>query len=36
MGQIGSGKTSLLQTLLGELEILNGELHIGGKIAYVP
>lgn len=34
VGSVGSGKTSLLQAILGELEIDCGELMINGKISF--
>ncbi|CAH8433032.1 unnamed protein product [Heterobilharzia americana] len=36
IGSVGSGKSSLLQTALGELPFLNGELHRSASIAYLP
>ncbi|CAG9312363.1 unnamed protein product [Blepharisma stoltei] len=35
-GQVGSGKTSLMLSLLGEMHIEEGEIYRGGKVAYVP
>ena len=35
-GPVASGKSSLITTLLGETKIINGEVKLGGKIAYVP
>ncbi len=34
IGSVGSGKTSLLQTLLGNMHLIDGELASFGKIAY--
>ncbi|XP_044267576.1 ATP-binding cassette sub-family C member 4-like [Tribolium madens] len=34
IGPVGSGKSSLLQTILGELEVTSGDLHINGSISY--
>ena len=36
VGQVGTGKSSLLSALLGELEKLKGMVNVSGKIAYVP
>lgn len=36
VGQVGSGKSSLLQSLLGNLRICTGKINIAGKIAYHP
>ena len=36
VGRVGSGKTSLLSALLGELEKLDGNVCVNGSIAYVP
>ncbi|XP_054162747.1 ATP-binding cassette sub-family C member 3-like [Oppia nitens] len=36
VGQVGSGKSSLLAALLGELEKLNGIVNVSGSVAYVP
>ncbi|PVV02380.1 hypothetical protein BB560_003167, partial [Smittium megazygosporum] len=35
-GAVGSGKSSIISALVGEMEIINGSLNINGKIAYVP
>lgn len=34
MGPVGSGKSSLLQTILGELPVESGELMVNGKVSY--
>ncbi|PNF20422.1 Multidrug resistance-associated protein 4 [Cryptotermes secundus] len=34
IGQVGSGKSSLLQTILGELTLSSGFININGKISY--
>lgn len=34
IGQVGSGKTSLLQAILGELTLSGGSINISGKISY--
>lgn len=34
VGRVGSGKSSILMTLLGELPIVSGDLIIDGKISY--
>ena len=36
VGKVGSGKTSFLSGLLGEVTHSSGEFHIGGDIAYCP
>ena len=36
VGMVGSGKSSLLAALLGEMTKVNGRVSISGKIAYVP
>ena len=35
VGQVGSGKTSLLQLILRELPLESGSINVNGKIAYV-
>nr|XP_012235196.1 PREDICTED: multidrug resistance-associated protein 4-like isoform X2 [Linepithema humile] len=35
VGSVGAGKSSFLQTILGELRISHGQIHIRGKISYV-
>lgn len=34
IGPVGSGKSSLLQTILGELEVTSGDLQLNGSISY--
>jgi ATP-binding cassette subfamily C (CFTR/MRP) protein 1 len=36
VGSVGSGKTSLVSALLGEMEKLGGAANVDGRIAYVP
>jgi ABC-type multidrug transport system fused ATPase/permease subunit len=36
VGRVGSGKSSLLQALLGNMQTVEGTAHSGGKISYVP
>ncbi|KAJ7221015.1 ABC protein [Mycena haematopus] len=36
VGRVGSGKSSLLQGLIGEMRSLGGEFSFGGKVAYCP
>lgn len=36
VGQVGSGKSSLISALLGDMEKLNGQVNVDGTIAYVP
>uniref|UniRef100_A0A672JYL5 Canalicular multispecific organic anion transporter 1-like n=2 Tax=Sinocyclocheilus grahami TaxID=75366 RepID=A0A672JYL5_SINGR len=36
VGAVGSGKTSLISALLGELHSLRGRINIKGSVAYVP
>jgi ABC-type multidrug transport system fused ATPase/permease subunit len=36
VGTVGSGKTSILAALLGEMNKMNGEVYVSGTIAYVP
>lgn len=34
--QVGSGKSSLLNLILGEMKLVNGSIHVNGSTAYVP
>lgn len=34
IGPVGSGKSSLLQTILGELELVSGKINLNGTISY--
>ena len=36
VGQVGSGKSSLLQALLGDMHRIKGNITVGGSVAYVP
>ena len=36
MGNVGSGKSSLLSGLLGEMRLMSGNVNTVGKVAYVP
>ncbi|CAL8085482.1 unnamed protein product [Calicophoron daubneyi] len=36
MGTVGSGKSSLLHALLGDMERFNGRVNVKGSVAYVP
>lgn len=36
VGQVGSGKSSLISAVLGEMERLSGRTNTIGKIAYIP
>ncbi|KAL0992606.1 hypothetical protein UPYG_G00095640 [Umbra pygmaea] len=36
VGNVGSGKSSLLSALLGEMEKLEGSVYVKGSVAYVP
>lgn len=36
VGKVGSGKSSLLQALLGEMGKLRGRIGVNGRVAYVP
>lgn len=36
VGAVGSGKSSLLQALIGEMKRVNGEVTFGGSIAFCP
>ena len=36
VGAVGSGKSSLLSALLGEMKRTRGVVNVFGKVAYVP
>ncbi len=36
VGTVGSGKSSLLSSLLGEMYKFNGTINVNGTISYVP
>jgi ATP-binding cassette subfamily C (CFTR/MRP) protein 1 len=36
VGQVGSGKSSLLSALLGDMIKIEGKVNVNGSIAYVP
>ncbi|XP_020887120.1 ABC transporter C family member 13 isoform X3 [Arabidopsis lyrata subsp. lyrata] len=36
IGEVGSGKTSLLNSLLGEMRCVHGSILLNGSVAYVP
>ncbi|KAL0738072.1 hypothetical protein Bca4012_014282 [Brassica carinata] len=36
IGEVGSGKTSLLNSLLGEMQCVHGSIQLNGSVAYVP
>ncbi|CAJ0567100.1 unnamed protein product, partial [Mesorhabditis spiculigera] len=36
VGQVGSGKSSLIAAVLGEMNVLGGSVKLTGRIAYVP
>jgi ABC-type bacteriocin/lantibiotic exporter with double-glycine peptidase domain len=36
VGKVGSGKSSLLSALLGEMSLIEGQTKIRGSLAYVP
>ncbi|KAI1286896.1 ATP-binding cassette sub-family C member 3 [Halotydeus destructor] len=36
VGTVGSGKSSLISALLGEMKKVNGKVNISGRVAYVP
>ena len=36
VGHVGSGKSSLISAMLGEMNVISGSLNTTGKIAYVP
>jgi ATP-binding cassette, subfamily C (CFTR/MRP), member 1 len=36
VGQVGSGKSSLLSSLFGEMHKFSGRINVNGSVAYVP
>ena len=36
IGQVGAGKSSLLRTMLGDLQIMKGDFEVNGSVAYIP
>ncbi len=36
IGSVGSGKSSLISSILGETILLNGQINVNGSIAYIP
>lgn len=36
VGQVGSGKSSLVSSILGDMEKLKGQVNVKGSVAYVP
>ncbi|CAI0420806.1 unnamed protein product [Linum tenue] len=36
IGEVGSGKSSLLCAILGEMKLIKGSIHSSGSVAYVP
>uniref|UniRef100_A0A0N5C270 Multidrug resistance-associated protein 1 n=1 Tax=Strongyloides papillosus TaxID=174720 RepID=A0A0N5C270_STREA len=36
VGKVGNGKSSILQSLLGEMELISGKVKIDGQVAYLP
>ncbi|KAJ6630972.1 P-loop containing nucleoside triphosphate hydrolase protein [Mycena sp. CBHHK59/15] len=36
VGRVGSGKSSLMQGLIGEMKKISGEFSFGGRVAYCP
>ncbi len=36
VGNVGSGKSSLLSSILGEMIKLNGKINLNGSISYIP
>ncbi|KAJ7454700.1 ABC protein [Mycena latifolia] len=36
VGRVGSGKSSLMQGLIGEMKCIGGDFSFGGKVAYCP
>lgn len=35
-GRVGSGKSSLIQALLGEMKLSRGSAYLGGSVSYFP
>ncbi|XP_024972697.1 ABC transporter C family member 13 [Cynara cardunculus var. scolymus] len=36
IGEVGSGKSSLLNSILGEMKLIEGSIYSSGSVAYVP
>ncbi|MFS7950853.1 putative ABC-type xenobiotic transporter [Helianthus anomalus] len=36
IGEVGSGKSSLLNSILGEMKLIKGSIYSSGSVAYVP
>jgi ABC-type Mn2+/Zn2+ transport system ATPase subunit len=36
VGRVGAGKSSLLQAILGTMDLVSGSAYAAGEIAYVP
>ncbi|XP_065867125.1 ABC transporter C family member 13 isoform X1 [Euphorbia lathyris] len=36
IGEVGSGKSSLLAAILGEMQLIHGSVHMSGSLTYVP
>uniref|UniRef100_A0A1I7XB13 ABC transporter domain-containing protein n=1 Tax=Heterorhabditis bacteriophora TaxID=37862 RepID=A0A1I7XB13_HETBA len=36
VGPVGSGKSSLLSSIIGEMHLLSGKVDVDGRVAYVP
>ncbi|GAB4850548.1 ABC transporter C member 13 [Ancistrocladus abbreviatus] len=36
VGEVGSGKSSMLNSILGEMQLIHGWIHRDGSVAYVP
>ncbi|XP_046556239.1 multidrug resistance-associated protein 1-like [Haliotis rubra] len=36
VGQVGSGKTSLISAILGDMDTIDGYVNVNGRVAYVP